>query len=100
MGKTKIEWADMTLNIVTGECPMQCQYCYMQSMQTRFPEIHQKEIRFHPERIDEMLRMRNPKTIFWGSSFEMFHSVVPGDLLHQLFEACTSEQGESIIMSS
>lgn len=92
MAKTKIEWADITLNPVRGKCPHGCGYCYAEGIRQRFKQS--EEMTFHPKVIEQMLKLPEPRTIFWGSMFDLFAKDVPSEWLHQIFEACISEVGQ------
>jgi len=70
--KTKIEWCDYTINPVKGLCPMACPYCYARRMYKRFkwnPEIRYTDPGFT---IAELLAVKKPSKIFWGSTMELF----------------------------
>jgi len=77
MSKTKIEWADYTINPVKGLCPMACDYCYARRMYKRFK--WDETIRYIEPgfTIDEIQRIKKPSRIFWGSTFELFHDNIP-----------------------
>lgn len=88
---SKIEWCDITLNPIAGKCPHGCEYCYAEAMRRRF---HWSEaMTFKPEVIEKMLKLRNPRAIFWGSVFDLFADTVPTEWLNQIFEACNSPEG-------
>jgi len=92
MAKTKIEWSDITLNPVRGKCPHGCDYCYAEGIRQRFKQP--EEMSFYPEVIEQMLKLREPRTIFWGSMFDLFAGDVYTQWLHNLFQACISENGK------
>lgn len=74
MNKTKIEWADYTINPVKGLCPVACDYCYARAMYKRFK--WNPEIRYigRTELFNQVLRIPRdkPARIFMGSTFELF----------------------------
>ena len=69
MNKTKIEWADYTWNPVTG-CKNECWYCYAKKLFTRFNKSF--EPTFHPERLEEPLKLTKPAKIFCCSVSDLF----------------------------
>lgn len=69
MSKTKIEWADFTINPVKGLCPMACSYCYARRMYKRFG--WNPEVRLDRHQLYE-LEFLKPSRIFVGSTMELF----------------------------
>lgn len=86
MNKTKIDWADFTVNPVKGLCPVNCKdkqgksYCYARSMYKRYK--WNPEIRFD----DSFLDWRPPKgsKVFIGSTMELFGSWVKEDWMNHI----------------
>ncbi len=70
MNKTKIEWCDYTWNPVTG-CLHGCEYCYARKIDKRFGDGIFQPI-FHPERLQEPLKVKKPSRIFVGSVSDLF----------------------------
>lgn len=66
MNKTKIEWCDMTWNPVTG-CRRGCSYCYAKKIHNRFSKTPFEEIEYHEGRMQEPMKVKEPKKIFVGS---------------------------------
>lgn len=114
MNKTKIEWADMTWNPVTG-CLHGCDYCYARKIIHRFnshyfvnKELHKlNEIMtraddmpepihypfgfdptLHRYRLDEPQKIKKPKNIFVCSMADLFGRWVPDEWIEAVFEAC------------
>jgi len=85
---SKIEWCDITINPITGKCPHGCEYCYMNDMRKRFPAVHKEAVESHPEVIEKARKMRTPKTIFWGSAFDLFSDIVPDWVIRLIIETC------------
>jgi len=86
MGKTRIEWATDTWNVVTG-CTHAgtpgCDNCYARRMAKRlvgrfgYPEKpHQFDVTFHPDKLEEPLRWRKPRVVFVCSMGDLFHEDV------------------------
>ena len=85
MAKSKIEWCDATINPVKGLCPMACSYCYARRMYKRFK--WNPEIRFDWSVANDLARMKPKSRVFWGSTFELFHSLVDPEWQRLIFEA-------------
>lgn len=68
MNKTKIEWCDYTWNVYTG-CLNTCSYCYGRKISMRF--MGHFNPTFHPERLNQPLKIKKPARIFVGSMGEI-----------------------------
>jgi len=73
--KDTIGWADYSINPITGKCPNKCFYCYSNRMYDRFK--WNPEIEFHPERLDEIAKLKKPSRIFVGSTHDLFGDWIP-----------------------
>jgi len=77
-----IGWADFSWNPLTG-CWRHCPYCYARRIATRFagtkafPDGFKPT--FHPERLNEPLKLKKPSKIFVCSMGEIFSSM-EGDM--------------------
>lgn len=118
MNNTKIDWATMTWNPVTG-CLHKCPYCYARRIAQRFtpattdnwddctqPGGALHEIRskgsnggpwkygfaptLHSYRLGEPARTRKPQTIFVGSMCDLFGEWVPDEWIEAVFTTCLS----------
>lgn len=112
MDKTKIDWADMSWNPVTG-CLHGCEYCYARRMAERFgnrylpygdeinvldkPMDGEKDIdpypfgfepTFHRYRLGEPARKTRPRNIFVCSMADLFGEWVPDSWIQEVFAAC------------
>ena len=88
MNKTKIEWADYTWNPITG-CSRKCEYCYARKIARRFGKTkNEKEFipTFHPERLNDIRKIKNPSKIFVCSMGEIFDPQVRLDWLIKIFK--------------
>lgn len=72
-GPGRIDWTDWTWNPISG-CLHGCEYCYMQRLVKRFG--YDFSPKFHPERLVEIAKIKEPSKIFVGSSGDMFGSWV------------------------
>lgn len=117
MNKTKIDWADMTFNPVTG-CLHKCEYCYARKIASRFGkfckidqvniktvgsgqhtcvEVEYKQDTPYPEmftptlhkyRLNEPAQKIKPQNIFVCSMADLFGEWVPDSWIKEVFEAC------------
>ena len=76
MGKTKIEWTDRVWNVMTGclgprNDGVLCPYCYGKGLAVRFNN-GDFDPAWHPERLDEPLRVKKPSRFFTGSVTDYF----------------------------
>jgi protein gp37 len=74
MQRTRIDWADYSINPIRGLCPMDCKdnqgkpYCYARRMYKRF---HWDEtIRMEPDWAEDL--PKKPSRVFVGSTMELF----------------------------
>ena len=84
MNKTKIPWADYTLNPVKGLCPMACPYCYARRMYKRFK--WNPEIRYDPSVF--LYKPIKPSRIFVGSTIELFHPLIHDAWREEIISIC------------
>ena len=89
---TKIEWTHrpgttgVTWNPVTGCTPISegCANCYARRMAKRlagrhgYPEApHEFNVTLHPDKLENPLKWRKPRTVFVCSMSDLFHEDVP-----------------------
>jgi len=83
-------WVDFTWNPIRGKCPHQCVYCFMKGRDVG------------PLRLDEKVLADNlgsGRTIFVGSSTDMFAEKVPADWILRVLEKCNKHQNTYIFQS-
>ena len=91
MNKTAIEWCDYTWNPVTG-CKHGCPYCYARKIAERFkgskawPQGF--EPMFHPERLQDPAKKKEPQTVFVCSMADLFGDWVPDEWIRDIFSEC------------
>jgi protein gp37 len=88
---TGIEWCDETINPQgwgcygpggTPEKPQRCWYCYVER-QAKGPYVPDCDLcrklipHWHPERLEQPLRWRKPRRIFWQSMGDLLHPCSP-----------------------
>lgn len=95
MGKTKIEWTEMTWNPVTGCAKVSkgCRNCYAERMARRlagrfgYPEApHYFDVTLHPDRQEQPLHWHKPRTVFVCSMGDLFHEAVPATFITEVYE--------------
>lgn len=72
-------WVDFTHNIIRGECPHQCGYCYLKRFKVGKLRLEKKELK---------INLGNGKTIFVGSATDMFAQEVPKEWIKEVLEYC------------
>ena len=94
--KSSIEWTDATWNPTTGCSKVSpgCANCYAETLSLRFghstkpwtPANAPENVTLHPARFDLPLRWREPKRIFVNSMSDLFHELVPDDVVAKVWE--------------
>jgi protein gp37 len=83
---TPVEWADIALNPIKGKCPISCSYCYAEKQRVKFG--NPDGVALHLSVIQNMLKLKESYTIYWGSNFEIFADSVPDEWILKIFNAC------------
>jgi protein gp37 len=92
--RTAIEWTEATWNPVTGchQVSPGCAHCYAKTFAERWRGIpgHPYEqgfdLRLWPQRLEQPLRWRRPRTIFVNSMSDLFHEDIPDLFVEQVFD--------------
>lgn len=97
MGDSAIEWTDYTWNPVTGcsKVSQGCHFCYAERLWPKVSAAEAKrlgtmprpftDVRTHPERLSQPLRLRRPRRIFVNSMSDLFHEDVPREFVELVF---------------
>ena len=93
MQRSQIEWTEATWNPVTGctQVSPGCANCYAMRFAERFrgvpghPYERGFDLQLRPERLDQPLRWRKPRTIFVNSMSDLFHPDVPDAYIQRVF---------------
>lgn len=100
--KTKIEWADATLNYANG-CSLAspgCTNCYAMKQAHRFPVrqgltqpskggmVWTGEVRINEKALQQALAWKRGRRIFWNAHGDLFHENVPDEAIDRLFAVC------------
>ena len=86
MNKSKIKWTDYTANPIKGKCKTGCSYCYARKMYDRFK--WDPKVKFAPEELDKISKLRKPSKIFMCSTHEMFGRWIPDQWILDILRAC------------
>ena len=89
-----IEWTDSTWNPVTGCAKVSpgCAHCYAETFAERWRGIpgHPYEqgfdLKLWPQRLEQPLLWKKPRTIFVNSMSDLFHEEVPFSYIQEVFE--------------
>jgi protein gp37 len=89
-----IEWTQATWNPVTGceKVSPGCAHCYAETFAERWrgvpghPYEQGFDLRFWPNRLDQPLRWRRPRTIFVNSMSDLFHERIPESFIQAVFD--------------
>jgi len=100
--KSAIEWTDATWNPTTGCSKVSpgCAHCYAERLTHRFgrsnlawtPKNAEANVQIHPDRFDLPLRWREPKRIFVDSMSDLFHELVPEDVVASVWATMAKAQ--------
>ena len=93
MQRSQIEWTEATWNPVTGctQVSPGCANCYAMRFAERFrgvashPYERGFDLQLRPERLEQPLRWKKPRTIFVNSMSDLFHPDVPDGYIQQVF---------------
>jgi protein gp37 len=91
--RSAIEWTEATWNPVTGCSKVSpgCAHCYAETFAERWRGIpgHPYEqgfdLKLWPERLDQPLRWKRPRTIFVNSMSDLFHEDIPEEFVKDVF---------------
>ncbi|ODU67427.1 MAG: hypothetical protein ABT11_20300 [Novosphingobium sp. SCN 66-18] len=101
--KTKIEWADATVNAING-CTVYspgCTHCYAMKQAHRFDVrrgltkpskggmVWTGEVRLNEKALLQPLSWKRPRRIFWNAHGDTFHEAVPDEWIDRVFAVCT-----------
>ncbi|MEW6058768.1 MAG: phage Gp37/Gp68 family protein, partial [Actinomycetota bacterium] len=91
--RSKIEWTDASWNPATGcvEVSEGCDHCYARTFAERFRGVHDHpyeqgfDPKVWPERLEQPLRWKKPRTIFVNSMSDLFQDAVPDRFIMNVF---------------
>ncbi len=84
-----IAWTDATWNPVTGctKVSAECKHCYAERQFRRpYPDRKFTEVKCHPERLMQPLKVKRPLKVFVNSMSDLFHDDVPDAFIDKVFE--------------
>lgn len=103
---TQIEWADATVNAVSGCAVLSpgCKHCYAMrlagtrlkhhpsraglTVDTKAGPVWNGEVRLHEAALLQPLRWKRPRRIFWNAHGDLFHEAVPDEWIDRVFAVC------------
>jgi len=103
MNRTQIEWCDYTWNPVTG-CKHGCPYCYARRMAKRlagragYPADDPFRPTFHPDRLEEPLKVKEPSVIFVCSMGDLFGAWVDLEWIDQVMQVIAKAHWHTFIV--
>jgi len=94
MGKSKIEWTQVTWNPTTGcnKVSQGCKNCYAEIMSKRLQAMGVKKYKNnfkvveHPNSLQEPSNWHKPRLVFVNSMSDLFHKDVSTDFIKQVFK--------------
>jgi protein gp37 len=92
--RSAIEWTEATWNPVTGcdEISPGCAHCYAKTFAERWrgvpghPYEQGFDLRIWPQRLEQPLKWKRPRTIFVNSMSDLFHERIDASFIAQVFE--------------
>ena len=92
--RSAIEWTETTWNPVTGctKVTRGCDHCYAERLAERFrgtpghPFERGFDLVLRPERLEQPLAWRRPRTVFVNSMSDLFHKEVPWAFVDRVFD--------------
>lgn len=92
--KSSIEWTEATWNPVTGCTKVSpgCAQCYAETFAERFrgvpghPYERGFDLQLRPERLEQPLEWKRPRSIFVNSMSDLFHPDVPLGFIESVFD--------------
>lgn len=100
--KSAIEWTDATWNPTTGCSKVSpgCAYCYAETLSLRFGRSTKpwtlanaaENVVVHPDRFDLPLRWREPRRIFVDSMSDLFHELIPDQVVARVWATMAQAQ--------
>lgn len=104
--KTKIEWADATVNAVNGCSVLSpgCTNCYAMKLagtrlrhhpsragltdQTKAGPVWNGKVSLNEDQLLQPLKWKRPRRIFWNAHGDLFHEAVPDEWIDRVFAVC------------
>src|SRR5262249_39731481 len=92
--RSAIEWTEATWNPVTGcdQISPGCAHCYAKTFAERWrgvpghPYEQGFDLRIWPQRLEQPLKRKRPRTIFVTAMSDLFHERIDASFIAQVFE--------------
>lgn len=94
-GGNMYKWVGFTWNPLAGECPHDCEYCYVKSLAKRYPQLREKyrgDIRIDEKALNQ--RLPRNRIIFVCSMNDLFADAVPDEYIERILEKTREWQGD------
>lgn len=93
MGKTSIDWTELTWNPSTGctKCSPGCKHCYAEPLALRLQRmgnpryVHGFEVVLHRDKLNEPLGWKEPSKVFVNSMSDLLHKDIPDEFIAKVF---------------
>lgn len=91
---SSIEWTDITWNPASGCTKISpgCDHCYAERFAERWRGVPNNpyefgfDLRLHPHRLEQPLRLKKPSFIFVNSMSDLFHKDIPFEFIDSVFD--------------
>ena len=87
LNKTKIEWADYTINPIKGLCKYACSYCYARRMYKRFK--WDTEIKLDLSAFDGLIKLPLNSRVFVCSTHDIMGEWIPDKWIQNIIDICS-----------
>ncbi|MEW6097344.1 MAG: DUF5131 family protein [bacterium] len=92
LSKTKIDWADYTINPIKGICKHNCSYCYARRFYKRFK--WNPEIRYDLNAFKGIEKIKAGSIIFVGSTHDIFGNWIDDFVIKDIFTICDNHKNQ------
>lgn len=95
MANSEIQWTDFTWNPTTGcnKVSQGCKFCYAESIANRFwGDRKFTDVLTHPDRLEQIDKLRKPRMIFVNSMSDLFHPKVPFEFVDKIINVIFRNQ--------
>lgn len=93
------EWVTHTHSHIGGRCPHRCEYCSIQVMQQRFPNLPYSGDLFLKEK-EFLVDYGAGKTIFIENCNDLFAAEVPGEWIERVIGHCMAHRNNTYVFQT
>ena len=106
MSQTKIEWATHSWNPITGcdSVSIGCENCYAEKMAKRlkgrfgYPADEPFKVTYHPDKLTEPFKWKNPAIIFVCSMGDLFHKDVKKEHIDDILQVINANPQHNFLI--